>query len=63
MKGRTLLEDVSKDKVLTAKVCRGSSVDEGVCVMVEDGDLDINQAILDKGFAERRFNKQARQVQ
>ena len=44
--------------MLTTKVYRGQPSGDGISVIVQDGDKDINQLMLDKGFAERKLHKQ-----
>ena len=52
------LSSLTTDKVLTSKVYRGQPSVDGISVILLDGDKDINQLMLDKGFAERKLYKQ-----
>ena len=53
------MEDLALNQIITAKIMSAPVYDEGSSALpaiLETDDVDINQEILDKKFADRRFH-------
>ena len=50
--------NLTSNKVLTAQSFRCETLADGIPVIVQDGKEDLNQIMLDKGYAERKLHKQ-----